>query len=360
LAYDASTKAGEAPTDGKQYVRRNAAWEAAVAPSTLAAINAQTTTAYTLVLADKVRYVRVSNTAANTVTIPTNASVAFAIGTQITVRQSGAGKTTIAGGYWRNRELRGHACSASAAFHRLPAESGRGRMGFGRRRSMMNFALGVIAGSLRKVGATSGGGAFVNDANTVALLHFDETPFVDAAGKAFIFGSAVTRVADAAAVGGYQANFPSGASSVAYINNITPLNPNASYTVEFYLQTTATSGNLVYMYENNNGNRIYFYIYQNKILWSVTSYTDISTNQTVNDGVRRHYRFVYDSSTKIGYIFVNGALEKTINQTGVFPAGYPTNIYIGTTGSTTGSFVGKLDELRISTVARSTTSFTPP
>ncbi len=49
------------------------------------------------VLADKDRYVRVSNAAANTVTIPTNASVVFAIGTQITVRQSGAGKTTIAG-----------------------------------------------------------------------------------------------------------------------------------------------------------------------------------------------------------------------------------------------------------------------
>lgn len=225
---------------------------------------------------------------------------------------------------------------------------------------MMSFSFGVIAGSLCMIGAASGGGAFVNDANTVAPLHFDETPFVDAAGKAFTFGSAVTRVADAAAVGGYRANFPSGASSVAYINNITPINPTASYTVEFYLQTTATFGNLAYMYENNNGNRIYFYICQNKILCSVTSYTDISTTQTVNDGVRRHYRFVYDGSTKTGYIFVNGALEKTINQTGVFPAGYPTNIYIGTTGNTAGSFVGKLDELRISIVARSTTSFTPP
>lgn len=225
---------------------------------------------------------------------------------------------------------------------------------------MMNFALGVIASSLRKIGATSGGGAFVTDANTVALLHFDETPFVDAAGKTFTFGSAVTRVAGAAAVGGYQANFPSGAGSVVYVNNITPIKPNASYTVEFYVQTTASSGNFFYIYENANGNRIYFHIYLNKINWSVTGYTDVSTNQTVNYGVRRHYRFVYDGPSKVNYVFVNGVLEKTFTQTSSFPAGYPTNIYIGCTGNTTGSFVGKLDEIRISTVARSTTAFTPP
>ncbi len=35
---------------------------------------------------------------------------------------------------------------------------------------MMNFALGVIAGSVRKVGATSGGGAFVSDANSYLLF----------------------------------------------------------------------------------------------------------------------------------------------------------------------------------------------
>lgn len=38
-----------------------------------------------------------SNAAANTVTIPANSSVTFAIGTQITVRHAGAGKMTIAG-----------------------------------------------------------------------------------------------------------------------------------------------------------------------------------------------------------------------------------------------------------------------
>ncbi len=55
------------------------------------------TASYTLVLTDKDKIVEVSNASANTVTIPLNSSVAFPIGTQITVLQTGSGQTTIAG-----------------------------------------------------------------------------------------------------------------------------------------------------------------------------------------------------------------------------------------------------------------------
>jgi hypothetical protein len=58
--------------------------------------NAQTAS-YTLVLTDKDKLVEVSNASANTVTIPLNSSVAFPIGTQITILQTGTGQTTIAG-----------------------------------------------------------------------------------------------------------------------------------------------------------------------------------------------------------------------------------------------------------------------
>jgi hypothetical protein len=51
---------------------------------------------YTLVLADDGKIIEVNNGSANTVTIPLNSSVAFPIGTQITVLQTGAGQTTIA------------------------------------------------------------------------------------------------------------------------------------------------------------------------------------------------------------------------------------------------------------------------
>ena len=50
---------------------------------------------YTLVLADKDKLVEVSNASANTVTVPTNVLVAFPVGTQITVLQTGAGATSI-------------------------------------------------------------------------------------------------------------------------------------------------------------------------------------------------------------------------------------------------------------------------
>jgi len=61
------------------------------------ALNAQTGTTYTAVLADDGKLVTCDNASAITFTIPTNASVAFGIGTQINVMQLGAGQVTIAG-----------------------------------------------------------------------------------------------------------------------------------------------------------------------------------------------------------------------------------------------------------------------
>jgi len=61
------------------------------------ATNAQIAS-YTLVLADKGKLVEISNASANTVTVPPNSSVAFPVGSQITVLQTGAGQTTIAAG----------------------------------------------------------------------------------------------------------------------------------------------------------------------------------------------------------------------------------------------------------------------
>jgi hypothetical protein len=53
------------------------------------------TASYTAVLANNSQVVTMSNASANTFSIPTNASVAFPIGTQINVLQIGAGQTTI-------------------------------------------------------------------------------------------------------------------------------------------------------------------------------------------------------------------------------------------------------------------------
>jgi len=65
------------------------------APSTF--LTSAQTASYTLVLADKDKLVEMSNASANTVTVPTNSSVAFPIGTQISILQTNTGQTTVGG-----------------------------------------------------------------------------------------------------------------------------------------------------------------------------------------------------------------------------------------------------------------------
>jgi len=57
--------------------------------------NAQTGTSYTLVLTDVAKVISLTNAAAITLTVPTNASVAFPVGTQILLYQGGAGQVTV-------------------------------------------------------------------------------------------------------------------------------------------------------------------------------------------------------------------------------------------------------------------------
>jgi len=60
-------------------------------------LNAQTGTAYTLVLTDKNKLVTLSNASAITLTVPTNASVAFPTGSQINIQTIGAGAVSVVG-----------------------------------------------------------------------------------------------------------------------------------------------------------------------------------------------------------------------------------------------------------------------
>lgn len=62
------------------------------------AINAQTGTTYTFVLADNGKVVTASNASAITITIPPASSVAYATGAQLNVIQKGAGQVTFAQG----------------------------------------------------------------------------------------------------------------------------------------------------------------------------------------------------------------------------------------------------------------------
>jgi hypothetical protein len=57
-------------------------------------INAQTAS-YTLVLSDASDLVEINNASANNLTVPLNSSVAFPVGTQISLLQTGAGQMTV-------------------------------------------------------------------------------------------------------------------------------------------------------------------------------------------------------------------------------------------------------------------------
>ena len=61
------------------------------------ATNAQTGVSYTLALGDQTDIVELNNASAITLTVPTDASVAFPVGTQINLLQTGAGQVTVVG-----------------------------------------------------------------------------------------------------------------------------------------------------------------------------------------------------------------------------------------------------------------------
>jgi hypothetical protein len=58
--------------------------------------NAQTGTTYTLALTDAGKLVELLNAASITLTVPTNASVAFPVGSRIDLLATGAGQVTVA------------------------------------------------------------------------------------------------------------------------------------------------------------------------------------------------------------------------------------------------------------------------
>lgn len=84
------------PTRDELLVLVNARVRRAVLEGKTLTLNAQTGTTYTLALTDAGEAVTLTNAGAITLTIPTNATAAFDIGTQIVLVQGGAGTVTVA------------------------------------------------------------------------------------------------------------------------------------------------------------------------------------------------------------------------------------------------------------------------
>jgi len=84
------------------------------APVINLALNAQTGTTYTFVLADNGKLVTASNGSAQTYSIPTNATAAFPIGTQINLIQIGAGQVTVSAATPGTTTISSNAASSAA------------------------------------------------------------------------------------------------------------------------------------------------------------------------------------------------------------------------------------------------------
>lgn len=102
------------PSDGTKTLMGDGSW---IIP--ILVLNSQGAS-YTAVLSDGNKLVEINNSSANTFTIPPNASVAFPIGTTITISQTGTGQTTITPGsgvtlraYNNNLKLAGQYAMAS-------------------------------------------------------------------------------------------------------------------------------------------------------------------------------------------------------------------------------------------------------
>lgn len=82
---------------GSGKVQANGSEVATAAALSVSTENAQTGTTYVLALTDAGKTITMSNTSTNTVTVPTNLSVAFPLNTRIDIIQYNTGQTTIAG-----------------------------------------------------------------------------------------------------------------------------------------------------------------------------------------------------------------------------------------------------------------------
>lgn len=91
---DRTATAADRVQTGQDRTATAASATAAQAAATVA-IDAQASTAYTLAAADQNAVVRLTNAAAVTLTIPTNATVPLAIGCFVEIHQAGAGVVTI-------------------------------------------------------------------------------------------------------------------------------------------------------------------------------------------------------------------------------------------------------------------------
>jgi len=220
-----------------------------------------------------------------------------------------------------------------------------------------------------KAYALSNGGV---DPFTKLLLHADGTgaSFVDSAPTpktVTSYGSA-TQSAAQSKFGGKSAYFD-GASGISVPDSADFTTGTGDYTIDFWFNTTQSTGGAVFYQGNNNGDAATIshdvFVASGKIQWTpnyVTypSHAWLYSLNTINDGTWHHFAAVRYGD--VFTLYIDGVFQQSVTLSGynAYDSTYPISMGRFDTAAFN-YYTGYLDEVRFTKgVARWTSNFTPP
>jgi len=210
-------------------------------------------------------------------------------------------------------------------------------------------------------------GAFSNDANTLLLLHMDESPFTDSSstGHSLSFGSSGHRSSTQSKFGTYSFA-GNGARNIQLPDHANWDFGTGDFTIESWVWVTTLVNNFALLYYTGawGTNNYDMVIRANPSNWEVYLYNGsaspyLQVSRTLPTGAWHHY--AVSRTSGVTKMFFDGTEE-----TGVANAGWTgaENITNGSTIPTIGSnnwatSTGYWDEYRISNIGRYASNFTP-
>jgi large repetitive protein len=213
--------------------------------------------------------------------------------------------------------------------------------------------------------------------NTSLLLHFDEGSggtTQDGSGQGLTGTLGSSAVGDSKEPAWQTAGrfgkglFFDGVNDYVSVPDAPALSIPGSFTVEAWIQRQfPTSGydSIVVKGGGTNARNYRVFLHttgQVRFFWETASKVKQETLSVaaITDSAWHHVACVYDAALGQNRIYIDGVLNKTETKTGT-PATNTDPVYVGAyTAAGEDDFSGQIDELRISSVARYSASFTPP
>lgn len=208
---------------------------------------------------------------------------------------------------------------------------------------------------------------FVNDANTLLLIHCDGTD----ATTVFRDDNGARAPKGISALGNAQvdtAQSKFGGSSALFDGTddrleIYPTTTYDDFTVECWIRLANNSGTKnILAFGNESSGRVFFAVYNDRIYWDQYGVTSRHGNTSMSSNTWYHLAWSRTGSTI--KLFVDGVEQTmtTVGGSGTFPSGAVGNtngIFVGTLSDGAIDFNGHIDEIRVSNSVRYTTGFTP-